>query len=215
MATAISSRVRRKRRVAVKIAMAGIRGKRTNVAVEISWIRRWPAVRFAVSRTPRARGRIKRLIVSIIMRIGIRSAGVPSGSRWPKAWVGWFRMPVTTAASQSGTAKPRLRESCVVGVKVYGRRPSKFRVIKKIISEVNRVAHLCPPEFMGRRSCWVKRLMKWAWRDSSRLFSHRVVGAGYKSMGRIRARLINGTPKCVGLINWSNMFNVMVNFRVL
>ena len=42
-------------------------------------------MRLAVNRTPRARGRIKRLIVSIIIRIGMRRVGVPSGRRWAKA----------------------------------------------------------------------------------------------------------------------------------
>lgn len=63
-------------------------GSSVIVAVEISWISRWPAVRLAVSRTPNARGRINRLIVSIIMRTGINRVGVPSGSRWPSAAVG-------------------------------------------------------------------------------------------------------------------------------
>lgn len=91
---------------------------RTKAAVEVSCIRRWPAVRLAVSRTPRARGRINRLIVSIIIRMGIRRVGVPSGRRCPRAAVGWFRRPIRTVASQSGNARPRLRDSCVVGVKV-------------------------------------------------------------------------------------------------
>lgn len=72
----------------VRMATAGIRGRSTTAAVEMSPIRRWPAVRLAVSRTPRARGRIKRLIVSIIIRTGIRRVGVPSGRRWPRAAVG-------------------------------------------------------------------------------------------------------------------------------
>lgn len=54
----------------------------------ISCMRRWPAVRLAVSRTPNAKGRIKRLIVSIIIKIGINRVGVPSGSRCPRAMVG-------------------------------------------------------------------------------------------------------------------------------
>lgn len=45
-------------------------------------------MRLAVSRTPSARGRINRLIVSIIIRTGIKRVGVPSGSRWPRAIVG-------------------------------------------------------------------------------------------------------------------------------
>lgn len=59
-------------------------GNRTKAAVAMSCIRRCPAVKFAVSRTPRAIGRIRRLIVSIIIRGGTRGVGVPSGSRWAR-----------------------------------------------------------------------------------------------------------------------------------
>lgn len=38
-------------------------------------------MRLAVNRTPSAKGRMKRLIVSMIMRTGIRRVGVPSGKR--------------------------------------------------------------------------------------------------------------------------------------
>lgn len=72
---------------------------------------RWPAVRFAVSRTPRASGRINRLIVSIIMSMGIRGVGVPSGRRWPRDVVGWFRMPISTVASHRGTARAMFIDS--------------------------------------------------------------------------------------------------------
>lgn len=54
------------------------------MAVEISWMSRCPAVRLAVSRTPRANGRMSRLVVSIRIRAGISGVGVPSGSRWPR-----------------------------------------------------------------------------------------------------------------------------------
>lgn len=118
MATAISRSVRRTRTVEVKSATVGIIGRRTSAAVAISWIKRWPAVRFAVSRTPSARGRMKRLTVSMIMSTGISGPGVPSGRRCPRAWVGWFRIPMITVASHRGTARPRLMDSWVVGVKV-------------------------------------------------------------------------------------------------
>lgn len=65
---------------------------------------RWPAVRFAVSRTPRASGRISRLVVSIKIKAGISGVGVPSGSRCPREAEGWFRRPVRRVASQSGKA---------------------------------------------------------------------------------------------------------------
>ena len=156
----------------------GIRGSRTKAAVAISWISKCPAVRLAVSRTPRARGRMNRLIVSIIIRTGIRGVGVPSGRRWPSACVGWFRIPIITVASHRGTASPIFSDSWVVGVNVYGRRPSIFSVIRKIISDVKRAAHLCPPRLMGRSSCWVKRFMNQLWRVSRRLSSHRLVAVG-------------------------------------
>lgn len=47
-------------------------------------MRRCPAVRFAVRRTPRARGRMRRLVVSIRIRAGISGVGVPSGKRCPR-----------------------------------------------------------------------------------------------------------------------------------
>lgn len=90
----------------------------TKAPVEISWISTWPAVRLAVSRTPRARGRINKLMVSIMMSGTIRRIGVPSGKRWASECVGWLRMPTITVASHIGTARAILTESCVVGVYV-------------------------------------------------------------------------------------------------
>ena len=104
--------------MAVRMATVGIRGRRTKAAVAISWINRWPAVRLAVNRTPRARGRINRLIVSMIIRTGMSGVGVPSGRRCPRAIVGWLRIPMMTVAIQRGTASPMFSDSCVVGVNV-------------------------------------------------------------------------------------------------
>lgn len=116
-------------------------------------------MRLAVNRTPRANGRIKRLIVSMRMRAGIRGTGVPSGRRCPRAAVGFFRSPMMTVISQRGTASAIFRESWVVGVNVYGRRPSMLMEIRNTIRDANMRAHLCPPMFRGRRSCCVNRLM--------------------------------------------------------
>lgn len=62
-------------------------------------------MRFAVRRTPRANGRIRRLVVSIIIRAGISGVGVPSGRRWPRETEGWFRRPVSRVASHNGKAR--------------------------------------------------------------------------------------------------------------
>lgn len=213
MATATSRRVRRNNSTEVKMATVGIRGSRTKAAVAISWINRWPAVRLAVSRTPRAKGRMNRLIVSIIIKTGISAVGVPSGRRWPKACVGWLRIPIITVASQRGTAKPIFRESWVVGVKVYGSRPSILMVIRKIIREARISAHLWPPTLTGRRSCCTNWLINRPWIVRRRLLSHRGDGAGKRSHGRARATRISGIPKYVGLKNWSKRLMVMVSFR--
>lgn len=88
-------------------------------------------------------------MVSIIINTGIKGMGVPSGKRCPRATVGWFRIPIITVASHRGTANPIFNDSWVVGVKVYGRRPSMLIVIRNTINEANRSAHLCPPTFRG------------------------------------------------------------------
>lgn len=45
-------------------------------------------MRLAVRRTPRAKGRMRRLVVSIKIKAGISGVGVPSGRRWPREAVG-------------------------------------------------------------------------------------------------------------------------------
>lgn len=142
MATATSKIVNRNKMSAVKAEIDGIIGRRVIVAVEISWISKCPAVRLAVRRTPRARGRIRRLVVSIIIRAGISGVGVPSGRRWPREAEGWFRRPVSRVASHSGRARAMFIDSWVVGVKVYGRRPSRLMKRRRRIKDVNRRAHL-------------------------------------------------------------------------
>lgn len=116
MATATSRRVRRRSTTEVRTATAGMIDISLKAPSAMRRIRRWPAVRLAVSRTPRANGRMKRLIVSIIIRTGIRGVGVPSGRRCPSACVGWFRIPITTVANQRGTASPKFRDRLTVGV---------------------------------------------------------------------------------------------------
>ena len=157
MATAISRIVSSSRISMVKADTDGRIGSSTAVAVEMSWISRCPAVRFAVRRTPRARGRMSRLMVSIRIRAGISGVGVPSGRRWPRDVVGWFRRPVRRVANQRGKARAMFIDSWVVGVNVYGSSPDRLIVSKRIISEVRIRAHLCPPLFRGSISCFVVR----------------------------------------------------------
>lgn len=110
-------------------------------------------------RTPRAIGRISRLIVSIIIRGGISGIGVPSGSRWASEMVGWFRSPIRTVASHIGMANPRFIDNCVVGVNVYGNNPSRFDVSSRAIKDVRVIDHWCPDWLIGDISCFVNRLV--------------------------------------------------------
>lgn len=87
-------------------------------AKEVKWISRWPAVMFAVNRTPNASGRIKMLIDSIRIRKGERIIGVPSGRRWANEWSGCFFPPKITVPNHNGMAREMLMESWVVKVKV-------------------------------------------------------------------------------------------------
>lgn len=134
--------VRRNRISTVRMDTAGMMGSKAVVAVEMSWMSRCPAVRFAVRRTPRASGRMSRLVVSIRIKAGIRGVGVPSGRRCPREVEGWFRRPVRSVASQRGKASAMFIDSWVVGVNVYGNKPSKLIVSRSIISDVKIRAHL-------------------------------------------------------------------------
>ena len=53
-----------------------------HVAVDNKNINKWPAVRLAASRKPRAIGWANRLIVSIHTIKGMSALGVPCGTRW-------------------------------------------------------------------------------------------------------------------------------------
>ena len=70
----------------------------------------------AVSRTARAIGWIKRLMVSIITSIGISGVGVPCGRKWASDALVLLRKPVVTAPAQRGMVMPKFIDSCVAGV---------------------------------------------------------------------------------------------------
>lgn len=60
-------------------------------------------------------------------------------------------------ASQSGNARAMFIDSWVVGVNVYGRRPKRLIVSRRVIREVSSKAHLWPFLFNGIISCFVIR----------------------------------------------------------
>lgn len=80
IATASSRQASKASSVVVRMAIGGASESIFRAVREIKVINRWPAVRLAVSRTPRASGRMSRLTVSIKIRAGIRGPGVPRGN---------------------------------------------------------------------------------------------------------------------------------------
>lgn len=101
---------------------------------------------------------MNRLIVSMIIKIGIRSVGVPSGNRCPREAVGWFRIPINTVDSHIGTASAMFIDSCVVGVNVYGNRPRRFRNKSRSVRASRVDVHLWPGRLIGAMSCFAKVL---------------------------------------------------------
>lgn len=156
---------------------------------------------------------MRRLVVSIRIRAGIRGVGVPSGSRWPREAEGWFRRPVRSVASHRGKARARFMDNWVVGVNVYGSSPRRLISSRKIIRDVRIRAHLCPFLWSGIISCFVIRLMNHSCRVDSRLVIHRLPGEGRRRAGNVIEIKIRGIPRKVGLENWSKKLRFMVRFR--
>ena len=98
----------------------------------------------AVSRTARAMGWMNRLMVSMITSMGIRGSGVPCGRKWAKEAFVLCRKPVITVPAHRGTAIPRFKDSCVVGVNECGRRPSRLVEPINRIRDINISAQVCP-----------------------------------------------------------------------
>ena len=98
----------------------------------------------AVSRTARAIGWMKRLMVSMITSIGISGVGVPCGRKWASDALVLLRKPVITAPAHKGIAIPRFIDSCVVGVNEWGRRPNRFVDPINRIRAININVHVCP-----------------------------------------------------------------------
>lgn len=122
---------------------------------------------------------------------------------------------MSTVASHIGMASPMFKESCVVGVKVYGRRPSKLIINSMVINDVRIMDHWWPVLLIGSISCFVNELIVHDWSVERRLVNHRVFWVGKRVDGISRARVVNGIPRICGLMNWSKNVRFMVRFRGL
>ena len=168
----------------------------------------------AVSRTARASGWMNRLIVSIIISIGIKGVGVPWGKKWAKDILGLFRNPIITVPAHNGIAIPMFMESCVVGVKEYGRSPSKLVEAMNRISDISIRVQARPCLLCIVIICLVIRRINHICKIWIRLGSHRL-GEDKIRHGNI---IIIGSvviPIIVGVMNGANRFSFIFFLRVL
>lgn len=190
----------------VIIAVGGLIDVSTRVAPPIKCIRRWPAVILAVSRTARAIGWIKRLIVSMIISIGIRGIGVPWGRKWARDALVLWRKPVITAPAHRGIAIPKFIDNWVVGVKEWGRSPSRFVDPINIISEISISDQVRPFWLCMAIICFSTNWISHCWNETSRLLISRLE-EGNNIFGNKTIRTTIGRPIIVGVMKEANRFS--------
>lgn len=69
---------------------------------------KWPAIMFAANRTAKVPGRITFLMVSISTINGMRTKGVPWGTKWANICCVWFSHPNTINVIQRGKDKDKV-----------------------------------------------------------------------------------------------------------
>lgn len=74
---------------------------------------RWPAIILAANRTAKVPGRIMLLIVSINTMNGIRTGGVPWGTKWANMCCVWLIHPLTIRVTQRGRDNARVIAICL------------------------------------------------------------------------------------------------------
>ena len=92
----------------------------------------WPALILAASRKERVPGWTPVLMVSIITRNGFSHAGAPPGSKPAAILVGACIILEIISISHSGRPNERVRIRWLVTLKTYGKRPKRFRDVRKI-----------------------------------------------------------------------------------
>lgn len=99
--------------------------------------KRWPAIILADKRTARVPGRIIFLIVSIITIKGIRTEGVPWGTKCANICLVLLIQPNNMNLIHSGRARASVIVICLVLVKMYGNNPRKLLNKIKEKREIN------------------------------------------------------------------------------
>lgn len=93
---------------------------------------------FAESRTAKVPGRIIFLIVSIKTIKGIKTGGVPWGTKWANICFVLLIHPKNIKLNHRGNAKDRVKVIWLVLVKIYGNKPKKLLKTIKVNKEINK-----------------------------------------------------------------------------
>ena len=180
-----------------------------SVAPLIRWISKCPAVILAVSRTARATGWIKRLIVSIMTSIGVNGVGVPCGRKWASNALVLLWKPVTAAPAHKGMAMPRFTDNCVVGVNEWGNRPKRFVDPINKIKDISINVHVCPLALWIPVICFDTSWSTHYWREIRQLFPSRF-DVGNSRLGNITMRVASGRPRIIGVMKETNRFSLIL-----
>jgi len=100
--------------------------ERLIIALPRRVISKCPAIKFAVKRTQRVKGRMIFLINSIITIKFIKGPGVPWGSKWDKEWLVFCSQPKETMVIQKVRDKGRVILKWEEREKICGYKAVKF-----------------------------------------------------------------------------------------
>lgn len=150
----------------------------------------------------------------MMISIGIRGVGVPCGSKWAKDVFGLFRNPIITVAIHKGMAMLIFIESWVVGVKEYGRRPSKFVDEMNRINDISMRVQVWPCLLCSNIICLViSRINQicsvWIRLENKCFGVERIRQGSIMIIGNMVVSII------VGVMNWVNRFLFIFCFRVI
>lgn len=79
---------------------------------------KWPATILAANRIESVPGRIILLTVSIITITGIKTLGVPVGTKWARRLLYWFFIDHNILPNQIGNAIVKVKTICLEDVKI-------------------------------------------------------------------------------------------------
>lgn len=139
---------------------------------------------------------------------------MPCGRKCAREAFVLCRKPRITVPAHRGIAMPRFIDSCVVGVKECGNRPSRFVEPINRMRDISIRAHVWPLRLWMESICLDVRYTSHCWIATSRLLMRRLVD-GNIIVGNIIIRITIGSPIIVGVMKEENRFSFIWFLREL